>query len=226
MCIRDRDQLWPVRKQSAVWRAHHAFGAWCEGEPGSWLYPDTAERFFGKATSIEQLVAQLQLLQAQGYKAIYEEARRQKPFCSAVACWVFNEPWPAAANNSLVAWPNHPKPAYFAVKEANRPVMLSARIPRFDWARGATLTVTLFLLNDLPIDIPVMQVRVSLVSGSGEVLEVYKWKCPGAHAGRHSAGPEVSARVPNWDGLTFELVLDVVEHPDYSSRYTLAFQKR
>ncbi len=220
------DQLWPVRKQSVVWRAHHAFGAWCEREPGSWLYPETAERFFGKPKSLEQLIAQLQLLQAEGYKAIYEEARRQKPFCSAAACWVFNEPWPAAANNSLVAWPNHPKPAYFAVKAANRPVMVSARVPRFDWARGATLTATLFLLNDSPADTPAMSVRVLLVSESGEVLDVYKWKCPGGRAGRNFEGPEISMLVPTWDGLTFELVLDAIEHPDYSSRYTLAFQKR
>ncbi len=227
-CLRafiPEDQLWPVRKQSSAWRAHHAFGAWCEGEQDSWLYPETAERFFGKPKSLDNMVAQLQLLQAEGYKAIYEEARRQKPFCSAVACWVFNEPWPAAANNSLVAWPNHPKPSYAAVKAASRPVMLSARIPRFDWQRGATLTISLFLLNDSPVDISPMVVVVSLASETGELRNIYKWKCPGARAGQNFAGPEVSARLPAWDGLTFDLVVEALEYPNYSSRYTLAFKK-
>ena len=61
------------------------------------------------------LVANGQLLQCEGYKAIYEEARRQKPYCSMALNWCFNEPWPTAANNSIINWPNIPKPAFYAV---------------------------------------------------------------------------------------------------------------
>ncbi len=32
--------------------------------------------------------------------------------------WYFNEPWPCAANNSLIQYPSLPKPAYNAVRAA------------------------------------------------------------------------------------------------------------
>lgn len=217
-------EIWPVRPTPA-WTAHHAFGSWNPGGPNSWLFPEVAEYYFGPAQSLEQLVARLQLLQAEGYKAIYEEGRRQKPVCSAVACWVFNEPWPCAANNSLVAWPNEPKPAYHAVTAANRPVMASARIPRFDWKRGAEFSITLFLLNDSPQPVRPLEFNVRIESGAATAA-LGAWNCPGAAANTHGAGPVIIGRVPNWPGELFNLVVEVVGRPEWSSRYTLAFARQ
>lgn len=217
------DEQWPVRRDGS-WLAHNAFNAWHSGEPNSWLYPDLAESYFGPAQSLEQMVARLQLLQAVGYKAIYEEARRQKPVCSAVACWVFNEPWPCAANNSLVAWPNEPKPAYKAVAAANRPTLVSARVPHFDWAPGAEFSAQLFLLNDSPSVVGPLHVAVRIEAGSARV-DLGKWECPGTSAGTNGAGPTLKAAVPERTGDTFDLVVEVSGKPELSSRYTFAFKR-
>lgn len=211
-------------RATAAWKSRHAFGAWNAGEPTSWLYPEVADHYFGPAESLEQLVARLQLLQAEGYKAIYEEGRRQKPVRSAVACWVFNEPWPCAANNSLIAWPNAPKPAYYAVAAANRPVMASARIARFDWKPGSEISAELFLLNDSPRAVGPLTVSV-YVEVQGRKKAIGKWSCPGTAENTHCAGPLIRGRLPARRAETFDLVLDVRGWPRLSSRYTLAFAR-
>lgn len=216
-------EIWPI-KPTASWVARHAFGAWNSEQPGSWLYPEVAEHYFGPPESLEELVQQLQLLQAEGYKAIYEEGRRQKPTCSAVACWAFNEPWPTAANNSLVAWPNTPKPGYHAVAAANRPTMASARIPRFDWLPGSEFSTELFLLHDGPQPLGPCQISARLESAAG-TIELGNWSCPGTAANTHAAGPVLNGRVPDTAESTFTLLLTIKDHPEWSSSYTLATRK-
>lgn len=214
-------ELWPMHTNGS-WAAHHAFGAW---QPDSWLSPEVAKHYFGPPKSLEQLVDRLQLIQAQGLKAIYEEARRQKPVCSTAVCWVFNEPWPCAANNSLVSWPAEPKPAYHAVAAANRPLMASARIPRFDWKPGAEFSAELFLLNDTPHPAGSFEIGAQLEVGKNTV-PLGNWNCPGSPAGTHAVGPVVHGTVPAAEGETFKLVIDVAGHPEWSSTYILAFSRK
>ena len=106
-------ELFPPRPGTA-WQTHHGLGAW-EMDPGTWLCQAAIEHYFGPTQTLEQLVTRGQLMQAEGYKFIFEEARRQKPVCSMALNWCFNEPWPSAANNNLLSWPHRPKPAYYAV---------------------------------------------------------------------------------------------------------------
>lgn len=87
-------------------------------------------------------------MQGEGYKAVFEEARRQKPYCAMALNWCFDEPWPAAANNSLVAYPSVPKPALDQVRRACRPLCASARIAKFDWTEGELFEAEVWLLND------------------------------------------------------------------------------
>ena len=116
----------------------------------NWLPRDILDFYFEKAESLEALVRQTQWLQAEGYKAIYEEARRQKPYCSMALNWCYNEPWPTAANNSLVSYPAVPKKALHAVAESCRDVCLSLCIPRFDWKAGDEMALEPWVLNDAP----------------------------------------------------------------------------
>ena len=129
------DELFPPRPDTA-WETHHAIGAW---EPNSHLLLDVIEDYFGPSASLEQLVEHGQLLQAEGLKCIFEEVRRQKPFASMAMNWCLNEPWPPAANMSIINWPAEPKPAYYAVAAACRPLLASARIPHFRWHAERTL---------------------------------------------------------------------------------------
>lgn len=97
------EELFPPRPGTA-WEEHHAFGAW-DGQPETWLEKPAVERYFGKQATLDELIAHSSLLQGEGYKAIFEEARRQKPYCGMALNWCFGEPWPSAANNSLVVYP-------------------------------------------------------------------------------------------------------------------------
>ena len=138
------DELFPIEKTEA-WVEHHGFEAW--GAP-NWLCLETLEGYFGKAETLEELQANSSWLSCEGYKAIFEEARRQKPRCSMAINWCYQEPWMTAANNSLIAYPNTLKPAYFAVKDACRHKMFSLRIEKFSHKVGEKVCVTPYVLND------------------------------------------------------------------------------
>ena len=135
-----------------VWKTHHAFSAWIYED--TWLRIGDIAYYYGGDMEQEKLLTRGMELQAQGYKHIFEEARRQWPHASMALNWCYNEPWPCAANNSLLSWPAVERPAYEAVKASLRDQMLSIRIPKLGWAPGESLTVELYLLNDLPAALP------------------------------------------------------------------------
>ncbi len=138
------DELFPP-KPGGVWQAHHAFWAW-NGEE-AWLCLKTLDRF-GDISSLEALVETSNWLQQVGYKAIFEEARRQKPLCAMAINWCWCEPWKCAANNSLIAYPNIIKPGYYAVKDSLRNITPSARFTKFSWDAGQPCVFETWLLND------------------------------------------------------------------------------
>ena len=139
-------ELFPPSETKA-WLEHHAFRViWFD--PGSWSAIDVSEKYFGKAHTLEELCERGALLQYEGYKGIFEEARRQAMRCSMAISWCFNEPWKTAANNSIISWPDRPKGGYEGVAKALRPVLASAKIPRFDFKPGSVFEAQLWILND------------------------------------------------------------------------------
>jgi len=214
-------ELWPPEPGTS-WESHHAYNAWVGN---TWLMQDMIEDYFGPSGSLEELVQNGQLIQVEGYKAIYEEARRQKPYCSMALNWCFNEPWPTAANNSLINWPDVPKPAFYGVRDACRPVLASARIRKFKWREGETFETDLFLLNDSWSEIPSGKMIVRLVSDEGEV-EVLTWDHPGAKVNSNTPGPTARCVLPHWDTDRFRLELEVPEHPEYNSAYLLLYRAK
>ena len=214
--------LFPPRDHTA-WRDHHAFGAWV-GD--TWLSLNDIEGYFGKAPDLETLVRQSQLMQCEGYKAIFEEARRQKPYCAMALNWCYNEPWPAAVNNSIIVYPNIKKPAYEAVAASCRPVLASARFTKFQWNENEEFFADLYLLNDKFSEIPALNVTVKLKTAQGEVV-VLKWESPVALSNTNVAGPTVRFRLPYWENTDrFNVILEVEGHPEYSSTYTLLYKPR
>lgn len=213
------NEMFPPRPGTA-WQEHHAFGAWV-GD--TWLTPSTLEFYFGKPSDIEDIIFQSQWLQCEGYKAIYEEARRQKPYCAMALNWCYNEPWPAAVNNSLIAYPNVKKPAYEAVRKACRPVCASARIRKFAWNEGEFFTTDLFLLNDSFDRIEAGKMIVFLEAG-GRKTEILRWDIPEAEANANVAGPTPRFRLPHWDADRFTLIVEVQGKPEYDSSYTLLYK--
>ena len=211
-------ELFPP-KAGTAWQEHHAFGAWVGA---TWLCEEILEHYFGKAKNLDELIAQSQLLQCEGYKAIFEEARRQKPYCAMAVNWCFQEPWPTAANNSLIVYPNTPKPAFYAVSNSCRPVCASARLHKFQWKEGELFTADLYLLNDRYEEAAGLPVTVKLQCGN-QTVEVMKWDTPTLPANENVAGPIVRFRLPNWQHDRFKLLLEVEGKPEYNSEYTLLY---
>ena len=137
------DELFPPERGGS-WEAHHAFGAWGDD---AWLCFETLSRF-GDTSTLEATAKTSAWLQSVGYKAIFEAARRQKPYCSMAINWCWCEPWKCAVNNSLIAWKDIKKDAYFAVKDSLCDVLGAAEIPKFTWSPGETMTLIPWLLND------------------------------------------------------------------------------
>lgn len=212
-------ELWPPRLKTS-WEVHHGLGAW-EPEPTAWLCTSTLRHYFGPAACLEDLVAQSAWLQCEGCRFIFEEARRQQPRCSMALNWCFNEPWPTAANNSIVNWPARPKPAYTSVKEACRPVLASARIPRFQWRAGDLFTAELWILNDTAAVQPAGVLRAELVAaGSRHRLET--WAFPEIPAQENLAGPAVRIVLPDCPEGHFTLELLIDSQEAWSNSYRLS----
>jgi beta-mannosidase len=162
-----------------------------------------------------------QWLQCEGYKVLFEEARRQKPRSAMALNWCFNEPWPSAANNSLVNWPAEPKPAYYAVAAACRPVMASAKIPKFQWIVGEAFEAELWRFNDSPESLPAGRITASIVV-AGVEIQILEWLAPASPAQQHLRGPMARAVVPDGAGADrFVFRLTYHGEPARGSEYTM-----
>lgn len=215
------EELFPP-KPGTAWESHHAFHAL---SPEMWLMEDQLEHYFGPYESLEQLVEYGQLLQSEGYKCIYQEARRQKPQCSMALNWCYNEPWPTAANNSIVMWPAKPKPAYYAVQASCRPVLASARIPKFVWKKEEWFEPELWLLNDSPETVPAGRMEAYLTLGTGEKRLLLVWDFPSLEPNANLRGPTARYLLPSdEDAERMVLELAVPGRPEWSSEYTVLYR--
>jgi beta-mannosidase len=216
------DELFPPRF-GTNWQWHQGIDGW-DGDPQSWLMQNVIEDYFGPTDRLEALVERGQLLQAEGYKCLFEEARRQKPRCAMSLNWCYNEPWPTAANNSLISWPCQPKPAYHAVKRSCRPVLASAKIPKFMWSAGEEFEAQLWLLNDAPQEQDGGAVEAVLRFGQEEIA-LGEWNFEKLSPNYNQCGPVVRAEMPSGYEGHFELLLRVAEQPEWSSSYTLLWKR-
>ncbi|MFC2089698.1 glycoside hydrolase family 2 protein [Bacteroidota bacterium] len=216
-----REELWPP-KEGTSWESHHAYKAWVGN---TWLMQDMIEDYFGKSKDLDELIENGQLLQVEGYKAIYEEARRQKPYCSMALNWCFNEPWPTAANNSIINYPNLPKPGFYGVRDACRPVLASARITKLQWQEGETFETDLYMLNDSFALLKSGSVSVKIRTKKEDIL-VMKWDYKEVGENENLAGPTARIVLPYMDTDRFKLVLEVEDQPEFNSEYLLLYSPR
>jgi beta-mannosidase len=204
---------WFPPSPTNAWKAHHAYGAWV-GE--TWLCEDILEKYFGKAESLEQLVEWGQTLQSIGYKAIFESARQKWPYCSMALNWCFNEPWPTAANNSIIQYPALPKPCFEAIKQACRPVMASAVIPKFLWNRNEVLNISLVMINGSLERIPAGRMEV-LINGKS----AGKWDYPDIPANSNIHGPAIEFQLSGLKEQWIRIELRVSGNNELNSEYQL-----
>lgn len=209
------------RPENEIWKDHHAFDAWTTL---TWLRIPEVEYYFGGYSSMDDLCHKTQFIQAMGYKSLFEEMRRQQPHCSMALNWCLNEPWPTAANNSLISWPDIPRPAYEAVKQALRPQMSSLAVSHNLWKAGELFTAGVWMLNESlqPLDscsidvfysFPDLECPKNIFWGSLHTLAL--------PAQRNQESGAVSFPLPEgYNGRIF-VQLQVKNAPELSSEYIL-----
>ncbi|GHT18792.1 beta-mannosidase [Planctomycetales bacterium] len=212
------EELFPPQNKGSYLR-HHAFNAWGKDR---WLNLGTLQKYFGEINSLEEMVQYSQFLQCEGLKFIYEEARWQKPFCAMALNWCYNEPWPAAANNSIISYPSVIKPAYYHIANACRPVLASIRVPKFQWKEGDDFACDLFLLNDSYDAIEKAAVTISLqYDGKEETLS--RWDFNGTEAFQNKQGPTAHFRIPQMKTNLFSVAVKVEGKSEFNSIYTFVY---
>ncbi len=209
-----REELFPVTPTEA-WVLHHGLRAW---KPQSHVCPEVLSHYWGEPSSLDEMIEHSNWLQCVGYKTSFEEMRRQWPHCSAALNWCYNEPWYTAANCSILSYPEAPKPAYTAIRDALRPTLFSARIPHFDWQAGERFTAGIWLLNDSPASV-FGDVSVTLLLGE-QKIPLLTWQNATAAPNKNLEGASVCCILPNVDADEMTLLL---ESPIGSSSYRLLY---
>ena len=205
--------------ENPIWRLHHAFGAFGEEK---WLCLDIIEKYFGKQRNLDNIARYSAWLQCEGYKALFEEARRQKPNCSMALNRCFNEPWKTAANNSLISYPSKPKTAYYNVKYSLSPVVASAKLKKFSYIDSEKFTAELWLLNDTDESVK-DEIYAYIVIG-GDKIHLIDWKTPTSKPGGNIKGTEICVVLsPAADVCYFEVVLESKGYAGNS--YKLKYEK-
>jgi len=212
------DELFPP-KPGGVWESHHAFNSWEGAGYQAWLCQDTIEDYFGTMKNLDDLSYYGMLMQSEGYKCIYEESRRQKPRCSMALNWCYNEPWPTAAGNSLINYPAIPKPSYYAVAQSCRPMLASAKIPKFSWSAGEEFNIELWILNDSYEKIPAGEVDVFI-----DDVYIETWPFSEVAENHNLQGGIVKYLLPGSDSKTMTLRLKVKGREDMDSEYVLCLK--
>ena len=217
-CI-PKNELFPL-KETPSWVAHFGTGFWGDG----WIFLPDLERYVGKMNSLEEMVENSQFMQAQGYKALFEEARRQKPHCSMAINWDYNEAWTVAAGNALIEYPTTRKPAFYTVKDSCRPVTISAKFNSIVWNSGNEMPIEVWLLNDTFEKVNSGDIEI-FVRNNGIETKIGEVKGKTTEVNRNVKLGNVVAKLPNLKGKRFEIILKSKTNPKFNSTYGFIVKK-
>lgn len=186
----------PDPSPDSMWTVHCGYRAW---GLDTWCCFGILKKIFGKQDSIKEYIEKSNILQSEGYKCIFEEARKQAPTCSMVINWDYNEPWKNAAGNNLIEYPDTRKPAYYAVASALRPTMPSIRAEHFSYKPGDVFNAELWILNDAPVGFDGDTVEVYF-EVNGEKKHIMSWNTGKADVATNIRGHKFTVDIP--DGPT------------------------
>ena len=218
--VMDEEDYLDCNEENEVWVAHHAFRAWTES---AWLGIPEIYHYFGNCGDVDDIIDKSIYLQSLCYKTMFEEMRRQAPKCMMAINWDFNEPWPCAAGNSLIAWPAIKKDAYFAVKDALRPTMLSLELPRNRYLTGDNVTAKVWLLNDSDIKSESCSAEVYLLS-DGEKKHLATISVGDVGARQNACAGEFMLEIDEGVSERFSISIEC-DIPEYCSVYNLVHNK-
>ena len=199
-----------------VWVKRHAFNSWIDE---SWARKPEVEYYFGGYSSVEDLCEKTRLIQAVSYRALFEEMRKQWPYCAMALNWCFNEPWQTAANNSLVGYKNDIKPAYYTVKQALRPSLASIRAYRNLWLSGETYRAEIWMLNDSINTLKAGKVTVYYSVDDGELINWGTLNYADITAQSNLYLGDITFKIPSTATKNIKIVLKVDKNEEFNSEY-------
>jgi exo-1,4-beta-D-glucosaminidase len=100
-----------------VWGYHDA----CEGNGKFSLYDQALRDRYGEPQDLEDYVRKAQLLNAEGYRGIFEAVSQSRDYVSGVLLWKTNPAWPSVIWQ-LYDWYLRPHAGYYFAKKACAPV--------------------------------------------------------------------------------------------------------
>ncbi len=124
---------------------------------------------FGSPVSIADEIQKSELYQALANSFNMEFCRSNKFQTSGVLIWQYNDIWPCVSW-SVVDWYGTPKPSYYFMKRASRPVHISADYERYRWKTGETFGADIHLLNDAEEPVKGCTYESKLISIHGKTL--------------------------------------------------------
>ena len=172
------------------------------------------------------MVNKTQFIQAMCYRSMFEESRRQWPYCSMALNWCYNEPWPTAGNNSLIHWSGSTKPAYDTVKLALRERIVSARVNKHLWWDEENFQAEIWLINESLSALDNCRVKVSYAFENGEMIEwgsLYRAMLTPQSNCRLG---EMTFNIPKGYSGKLILRLEVEQHPEMNSEYIYLCRSR
>jgi beta-mannosidase len=132
------EQQWPVSLNNPVWE-----------HLGSWWVKESVwqEVFGGPFKDLQEAQRATQFLQADGLRYAVEADRRRMYQNGGTMPWQFNEPYPMAACTSAVDYYAVPKPVYYSVARAYRPLSVTARFATLAWGGKSGFTADIWTVN-------------------------------------------------------------------------------
>ena len=124
---------------------------------------------FGESSNMKELITKSQLYQAIGNEFDMEFCRANKFKNSGFLVWQYNDIWPCLSW-SVVDWYGTPKPSYYFLKRAARPVHISADYKKYLWNAGETFKAGIYLLNDMQSRIKNLTYKAEILGCSGKIL--------------------------------------------------------
>lgn len=106
--------------------------------------------WFDTQGTMAEWIAASQAHQAWGIGTMTRAFRRQSNRIVSTAVHLLIDAWPDGWQKALVDVDRHPKPAYFAFREALTPLMVDIRTDRFRYFAGEKLAVEFWVCNDGP----------------------------------------------------------------------------
>lgn len=155
-----KDMMWPLDSTNSA--------AWYHGRMWTIDNMKITEGYFGEADGVLDYVPASRFLQADGLSYAIESHRRRKWQSSGGVIWHMMEPWPNASDTCIVDFYTQPKPAYYAVARAFRPVHISAQYDTVAWG-DKEFSANIFLHNS-GLDEVAVDIEYKLLTFSGKEL--------------------------------------------------------